>query len=80
MYMATDEAVRERFHRISQNVSADSLDDIFHKLWTIAFDSRPLSSVNSLIGNGVRTKLIYTHAWFYIHKPSARGKINEQHI
>ena len=79
VYMAADEAVREGFHCISENIPADRLNDVLHKFGTLAIDSRPLTGIDALVGNRVRTELVCTHTGFYIHKPSAGRKVNEQH-
>lgn len=59
--MTADEAVREGFHCISENIPADRLNDVLHKFGTVAFDSRPLAGIDALVGNRVRTKLVCTH-------------------
>ena len=41
MNMTDDEAVPESFHSVTEDVTADCLDDILHKLRTVGFDAFP---------------------------------------
>lgn len=41
MDVSHDAVVPKGLHGIAQNVAADCLDDIFHKLGTVAFDTVP---------------------------------------
>ena len=41
MNVADDEAVPERFHSVTEDVAADGLNDVLHKLRTVGFDAFP---------------------------------------
>lgn len=67
------------FHGIHQDISRDCLDGILTKLRTIAFKTLPLfRSTHSFIGHQFTAKLINSHAWFHIGKPSAGRKSHEK--
>ena len=42
MHMTADKAMRQGSYRMSQNIPAYCLHDIFDKLWTVTFDALPL--------------------------------------
>lgn len=58
MHMTTDETVGEGLHGISQDVPANSLDDVLHEFGTVTFNSSPFSIGRSFIGYAVRAELI----------------------
>ena len=67
MHVTYDAAVFQGFHGISQNITAYCLNDVFHKLRTVALNSAPfLSSINSHIGDALSTKLVNAHSWLNI--------------
>lgn len=41
MNVSDDKAVTESFHGVAEDVSADGLDDVLHKLRTVGFDAFP---------------------------------------
>ena len=52
MDMSDDEAVPESFHGVAEDVSADGLHDVLHKLRTVGFDAFPfLCGSNAFIGD-----------------------------
>ena len=72
MNMTDDEAVPESLHGIAEDVTADGLDDVFHKLRTVRFDTFPLfCGSNTFIGDGFATILVFSDSWLHVGKQAA---------
>ena len=79
VYMSNNEAVGECLHGIHQQISCNSLNDVFYKFRSIAFKPVPfLLSVNAHICNRFTAKLILSNVWLCVSKSSAAWKFNKQ--
>ncbi len=68
----------EGLHGITENIPGNSLDDVFHELWSVAFQPFPfLGSPNALIGHGFPAELIHSNPRLYVGKPPAAGKFDK---
>lgn len=75
-----DEAVAERFHGITENVAAYSLDYILNELRTVGFYAFPLlCRANSFIGDGFSAEMIGTDSGIHICKPTSGWELDEEH-
>ena len=80
MNVSDDEAVPESFHGAAENVTADGLDDIFHKFRPVGFDALPfLCGSYTFIGDGFTAELIDPDAGLHVGKSPAGGKLDEEH-
>ena len=80
MNVSDDEAVPESFHGAAENVTADGLDDIFHKFRSVGFDALPfLCGTYAFIGDRFPAELIDPDAGLYVGKPSAGWELDEEH-
>ena len=67
-----DEAVSESLHGVAEDVAADSLDDVLHKLRTVGFDAFPfLCRSDSFIGDGFAAILVFSNTRFYVGEQAA---------
>ena len=72
MYVADDKAMFQRLHGVGKNVPADSLNDVFHKLRTVALNSALfLGSINPHIGDTLAAELVHADTWLNVGKLSA---------
>ena len=72
MDVSDDEAVAERLHSITENVTANGLDDILHELWTVGFYAFPfLCRAHAFVGDGFSAKLIGADPGLHICKPAS---------
>lgn len=72
MNMTDDEAVPESLHGVTEDVAADSLDDVLHELRTVGFDAFPfLCGSDSLIGDGLSAILVFSDARFHVGEQTA---------
>lgn len=72
MDVPDDEAVPEGFHGIAEDVAADGLDDVLHKLWTIGFDALPfLRRSNTFVGDGLTAILIFSDSGLHVGEQAA---------
>ena len=72
MDVSDDKAVPEGFHSVAEDVSAYSLHDVFHKLWTVGFDAFPfLCGTNTLVCDGFTVKLIFTDTGLHVGEKAA---------
>lgn len=70
--MTNNKAVFQRLHGIGKNVPADSLNDVFYKLWSVALDSDPfLGGIDSHIGDTFATELVHADTGLNVGKISA---------
>lgn len=59
MNVTDDKTVPECFHGVTEDVAADGLDDILHKLRTVGFDALPfLGGSYAFIGDGLTAELV----------------------
>lgn len=67
MNVTDDEAVPECFHGVAEDIAADGLDDVFHELRTVGFDTFPfLCRSNTFIGDGFAAILVFSDTWFHV--------------
>lgn len=67
MNVTDDKAVPECFHGVTEDVTADGLDDVLHELRTVGFDTFPLfCGSDSLIGDGFAAILVFSDARLHI--------------
>ena len=72
MNVTDDKAVPECFHGVTEDVAADSLDDILHELRTIGFDTFPLlCGANSFIGYRFAAILIFSDTGLHVGEQAA---------
>lgn len=72
MNVTDDKAVPERFHRVAEDVAADSLDDILHELRTVGFDAFPLlCRSDTFVGDGFAAILVFSDAWLHVGEQAA---------
>lgn len=65
--MTADTIIPQRPHSIAENIPADRLNDVLHKLRTVAFNALPLlRCANALISDGLATELILADTGFDI--------------
>ena len=72
MNVTDNEAVPERFYSVTEDVAADSLDDVFHELRTVGFDAFPfLCGSNAFVGDGFSAILVFFDTGLHVGKQSA---------
>ena len=72
MNMSYNEALPERLHGVTEDVAADGLNDVLHKLRTVGFDAFPfLCGSDSLIGYGFAAILVFSDTWLHVREQSA---------
>ena len=78
MNMTDDKAVPECFHGIAEDVAADGLNDVLHKLRTVGFDAFPfLCGSNTFISYGFAAELILTNTRLHIGQKATGGELDE---
>lgn len=78
--MADDGTASQRLHGITENVPADALDDVFHELWSVAFQLFPfLGGSNAFIGDGFPAEAVLAYPGLYVRKSPPAGQFDEQH-
>lgn len=67
MNMTDDEAVPECLHGVAEDVAADGLNDVFHKLRTVGFDAFPfLCCSDSFVGDGLSAILVFSDTGLHV--------------
>ena len=74
MDVTNDKAVFQRLHGIGKNISADSLNNVFYKLRSVALDSAPfLGGINPHIGDTLAAELVHSDTGLNVGKlPAGR--------
>lgn len=66
------EAVPESLHGVTEDVTADGLDDVLHELRTVGFDTFPLlSGADSFISYGFASILVFSDAGLHVGEQAA---------
>lgn len=64
---------------MAEDVSADGLDDVFYKFWSVGFDAFPLFICSyAFVGDGFPAETVFSDAWFDVAEVSARGQVDKQ--
>ena len=64
MNVTDDKAVPESLHGITEDIAADGLDDVLHKLWTVGFDTFPfLYRSYTFVGDGFASREETEEVW-----------------
>ena len=72
MNMTDDETVPESLHGIAEDVAADGLNDVLHKLRTVGFDAFPfLCCSDPFVGDGFAATLIFSDTWLHVGEKTA---------
>ena len=65
--MTDDEAVSESLHGKAENISADGLNDVLHKLRSVGFDAFPLlCRSNTFVGDGFAAILVFSDTGLHV--------------
>ena len=72
MNVTDDEEVPESLHGVTEDVAADSLDDVLHELRTVGFDTFPfLCRTDSFVGDGLSAILVFSDTGFHVGEQTA---------
>ena len=72
MNMTDDKAVPECFHGVTEDVTADGLNNVLHELRTVGFDAFPfLCGFDSFVGDGFAAILVFSDTGFLVGEQSA---------
>jgi len=78
MNVTDDKAVPESLHGVTEDVAADGLNDVLHKLRTVGFDAFPfLCGSNTFISYGFAAELILTNTRLHIGQKATGGELDE---